>query len=311
MPSPLRLGTRGSELARWQADFVASALRADGTPVETVIIETTGDRRDGPLVNLGAQGLFTKELQLALLAEEIDVAVHSLKDLPTEPVAGLVLAATPPRGPVRDALVATRYAGLTELPEGAVIGTGSVRREAQLRRLFGDRFTIRGIRGNIGTRLAKLDRGEYDAILLAEAALVRLGMGERIACFLEPPDFFPAIGQGAIGLEIRADNHATASRLAQINHTPTLVAVSAERAMLLTLQGGCSAPIAAHTFYEADRLVLRGRVLSPDGRNVYEVSSETAGVPTVQTAETLGRRVAEKLLAEGAEFAVPGEPHLP
>lgn len=291
----LRLGTRGSALARWQAEWVAAQLGKLGVEVELVPITTRGDTQQGPIETIGGQGVFTKELQRALLDERIDLAVHSLKDLPTDEVPGLCLAAVPERAPVGDVLVCPRHASLEELPQGAVVGTGSLRRRAQLLHVRGD-LRIRDIRGNVDTRLRKVREGDYDAAVLAEAGLRRLGLAEQITQLLPPAIVLPAVGQGALGLETRSDDPATRKRLAGLDHPATHHAVLAERAMLAALRGGCLAPIAAWARMEDDQLTLTGRVLSPDGTRRLEATRTAAGSEAVQ----LGLGVADELLAQGA-----------
>lgn len=293
----IRLGTRASVLARWQADSIAELLQKDGHTVEIVPIRTTGDQHQtGAVAALGREGVFSHEIQQALLEKRIDLAVHSLKDLPTVPVPGLHLAATPLRGPVRDVFLSNRYAAPSELPGESRIGTGSLRRLTQFRHLYGDRFRIEDLRGNIETRLRKLDEGHYDAIILAEAALVRLGLQDRIRFLLEPPAFLPAVGQGAIGLEIRDDDAKMIEAIAPLNHAPTFAAITAERALLMTLQGGCIAPIAALAQEENGLLSLHGRILSPRGAMIFEAIRSDAA----EQAEMLGIVLAETLLDSGA-----------
>ncbi len=293
----IRLGTRASALARWQAGWVAARLKALGLVVELVPITTTGDRRQsGPIGALGGQGVFTKEIQHALLDCRIDLAVHSLKDLPTEPIAGLVLAAVPERESVRDVLISGKSPSLAELPPGARIGSGSLRRRAQLLHYRPD-LNLADIRGNVDTRLAKLDAGQYDAILLAEAGLNRLGLSGRITERIAPQVMLPAVGQGALGLETRTDDEATRTALLPLDHHESHAAVLAERAMLAELHGGCLAPIAAWGRLEADHLVLTGRVLSADGAEQIE----TIERGDCGEAASLGQRVAARLLAQGAD----------
>ena len=240
-----RLGTRGSRLARWQADWVAAQLDGIGIDVEIVLITTTGDARQrGPIEQIGAQGVFTKEIQRALLSGEIDAAVHSLKDLPTESVPGLGLAAVPERESPADVLV-SRQGKFDSLPPGACIGTGSIRRRAQLLYARGD-LSIEDIRGNVETRLEKLDEGQYDAIVLAEAGLLRLDLQHRISELLSRDLVLPAVGQGALGIETRSDDHHLNKRLSRLNHADSWAAVTAERRLLATLRGGCLAPIATY-----------------------------------------------------------------
>ena len=290
-----RLGTRGSTLARWQANWVAMRFRESGSEVEIVEIRTAGDESTTePVRELGAVGVFTKEIQAALLENRIDLAVHSLKDMPTESVSGLELAAVPVRGPYRDAVVCGLFSSLDDLPEGATIGTGSLRRRTQLLHKYQDRFRILEIRGNVDTRLRKVIQGEYDAILLAEAGLVRLGLQRHITTLLGPPDFLPAVGQGALGIEIRSNDTQTRSAVAFLNDPDTFAAVSAERAFLKRMQGGCSAPIAAFGQVIDGMLHLHGRVLTLDGREMNE-HHQTA--PPDQ-AQELGEWIAQQLLVE-------------
>ncbi|MDR2117242.1 MAG: hydroxymethylbilane synthase [Planctomycetaceae bacterium] len=295
----IRFGTRGSILARWQTNWCVNLLKEKNIDSEIVVIETSGDRvSDKSIANIGAQGVFTKEIQLALLRREIDVAVHSLKDLPTEPVDGLVLASVPKRTSYRDAFLSHKATAIEKLPQGSRIGTGSLRRKTQIIYRFGDLFQIDEIRGNIETRLRKLDQGEYDALILAEAGLVRLGFSERIGSFLEPPFFLPAVGQGAIGLEIRLNDSHTAEQIASLCDTKTFAVVLAERAMLQKLQGGCIAPIAALGSVEGERLILQGRILSPDGKTMFETTLST---PINNDPNSLGIAVADELIKMGAD----------
>jgi hydroxymethylbilane synthase len=292
----IRIGTRGSALARWQAEWVASRLTELNVEVSLVPITTSGDvQQKGPVEMIGTRGVFTKEIQRELLEGRVDLAVHSLKDLPTEPVPGLCLAAVPERAPVSDVLVSRKYASLAELPQEALVGTGSLRRRAQLLHVRPDLKTLE-IRGNVDTRLRKLDQGEYDAILLAEAGLRRLGLVQHITEILPASVSLPAVGQGALGLEARDDDAPTRQVLARLDHPPSHAAVLAERAMLAALQGGCLAPIAAWGRMEADGLVLTGRVLDGDGSRRLETTLSG----TAEAAEDLGRRVAAELIEQGA-----------
>lgn len=292
---PLRLGTRASALARWQAEWVAAQLRQRGIEVELTPIVTTGDRRLGAIAAIGGEGVFTKELQIALLDGRIDLAVHSLKDLPTVAAPGLCLAAVPERAPAGDVLVSAQAASLDELPEGASIGTGSLRRRTQLLHFRRD-LRMKDIRGNIDTRLRKLGEGDYDALVLAEAGLRRLGLDRSIAQVLPWEIVLPAPGQGAMALETRTDDEPTRRTAAQLDHPPTRAAVTAERTLLAALQGGCLAPVAALGRIEGDRLTLIGRVLSRDGARRIEAGDAAA----VGEAVALGRHVADALLAQGA-----------
>ncbi len=293
--SLIRLGTRASPLAQWQAQWVAAQLRAMGVEVELTPVTTAGDRQQSPIGAIGGQGVFTKEIQRELLAGRIDLAVHSLKDLPTDMAAGLCLAAVPKRAAVADALLSEEYPGLDLLPPGAAVGTGSLRRRAQLLHVRPD-LQIRDIRGNVDTRLRKLHAGQCDAVVLAEAGLKRLGLSDRIAERLPMSIMLPAVGQGALGLEVRGDDRPTLQLVQSLEDADSRAAVSAERAMLAALRGGCLAPIAAWARTDRDQLLLTGRVLSPDG--VQRIEATRAARPA--DAEQLGRRVADDLLAQGA-----------
>jgi hydroxymethylbilane synthase len=291
----IRIGTRASALALWQANFVAGELRSRGRVVEVIHIKTQGDVAVGPLGSIGGQGLFTKELQRALLDNSIDLAVHSLKDLPTDDVPGLLLAAVPTRAAAGDVLVSNAFTSLETLPPRAHIGTGSARRKTQL--LFHQRhWKVSDIRGNVDTRLRKLDEGQYDAIILAEAGLRRLGFDERIAEVISKSVMLPAVGQGALGLECRADDTATRESLAQLDDAATHAAVIAERALLKTLRGGCLAPIGAWARVEGDRLQLDAVVLNAAGTDRRIAS----GRDTTSNAAALGEGLAHELLAAGA-----------
>ncbi len=292
----LRLGTRGSDLALWQARWVAARLQDAGVAVELVRISTQGDRQQqGPIGNLGAQGVFTKEIQRALLDERIDLAVHSLKDLPTDPVAGLSLAAVPKRAATSDVLVCPKYPTLAAMPGGSVLGTGSLRRRSQLLNARPDLRT-EDIRGNVETRIEKVQRGDYDAVVLAEAGLRRLGLEQHITEVLPIEIMLPAVGQGALGVESRSNDKTTQAALQCLDDEVTHAAVTAERAMLAALQGGCLAPIAAWGRIEKGRLELTGRVLSVDGTKRIEATA--ADQP--EHAEQLGQAVADALCDQGA-----------
>jgi hydroxymethylbilane synthase len=288
------LGTRGSALARWQADWVANRLRELGCEVELVLITTTGDVSQQAISAVGGQGLFTKELQRALLDHRIDVAVHSLKDLPTEPVEGLVLAAVPPRESPRDVLVTTRSSSVDTLAAGSRIGTGSRRRQSQLLHFRGD-LIVQDIRGNVDTRLRKLDAGEFDALVLAEAGLNRLGLSDRITEVIPLSIMLPAIGQGALGIETRSGDEMSPV-VARLDDQATRAAVLAERSLLAGLRGGCLAPVGAWGRAAGSLLQLSAAVLSVDGR--CRVSISLSGNPA--QPEKLGRAGAAELLALGA-----------
>ena len=293
--NPLRLGSRGSALAMWQAHWVAEQLTRLGHTVEVVTIATSGDQYSGPIGPTSGIGLFTKELQRALLDHRVDLAVHSLKDLPTEPVEGLVLAVVPERAPAADALLSRDGSKFRELPQGATIATSSVRRKAQLLFARSD-LKIVPLRGNVDTRLRKLGEGQFQAMILAEAGLTRLGLAERITERLSLRVMLPAVGQGALGIETRADDAQTRAAVAGLDHPATHAAVRAERALLAGLRGGCLAPVAALARKEEHGLVLTARVLSADGAEMLEHSA--LGAPGA--AEELGRRTADALLAQGA-----------
>jgi len=297
----LRLGTRGSVLARWQANWTAEQLQSLGIAAEIVVIPTSGDLiPNESIVNMGAQGVFTKEIQRALLENRIDIAVHSLKDLPTDDVAGLSLAAVPKRESYRDAFVSLIAERIGDLPKGSRIGTGSLRRKTQVLHHFGDRYCVEDIRGNVETRLRKLERGEYDALILAEAGLLRLGQADSIRSFLEPPFFLPAIGQGALGWEIRTEDQQTADCLLPLTDVSTFAAVRAERAMLRALRGGCSAPIAALGTVKDSMLTLHGRILSLDGVRMVD-AQQSVPLPSASLSdapERLGANVAQQLERE-------------
>lgn len=302
-PMRLRLGTRASPLARWQAEWVAAELGRCEVAVELVPISTQGDRRQaGPIAAIGGEGVFTKELQRALVEGAVDLAVHSLKDLPTEPVEGLMLAAVPQRGPVGDVLVAPRYKSLAALPQGAVVGTGSQRRRAQLWHVRPD-LELVDVRGNVDTRLRKLREGAWHALVLAEAGLRRLGLAEHISEPLSPHVLLPAVGQGALGIEVRAADTTAIAAVAALDHGPTHQAVLAERSLLATLRGGCLAPVGAWArLDEQGRLCLSAVVLSADGRQ--RVTAEAAG--EMAAAVELGRTAAEDLLGQGAAELIQG-----
>jgi len=289
----LVIGSRGSQLALWQARWVADRLAELGHASRIEIIHTTGDQiTDVALAKVGTKGLFTKEIEEALLAGTIDLAVHSLKDMPTDIPAGLELAAVPAREDPRDAIVGVR---LDDLKPGARVGTSSLRRSAQLRAIRPD-VAVEPIRGNLDTRLRKLDEGLYDAIILASAGLRRLGWGDRIAELLPPKTMCPAVGQGALAVETRADGGESAMACRKLDHPATRAAVTAERAALRALGGGCQVPIGAHATVGEGRLELRAVVISPDGSEI--VRRETAGAAA--DAETIGAALGEELLAAGA-----------
>ncbi|MEX0677696.1 MAG: hydroxymethylbilane synthase [Pirellulales bacterium] len=293
----LRLGTRASALARWQAHWVAAQLTSRGIDVELVPVTTRGDvhKRDR-IENLGSPGVFTKELQRALVDRRIDLAVHSLKDLPTESVEGLCLAAVPERESPRDALVSREGLRFDQLPPGAAVGTGSLRRRAQLLYARSD-LRLLDVRGNVDTRLKKLAGGGYDALVLAQAGLVRLGLEDQITEVFEPDRMLPAVGQGALAIEARAADRETCQAVAPLDHGPTRQAVVAERVLLANLRGGCLAPVGAWARLQSDGLLrLDAVVLSPDGRR--RLAAFAAG--PIDEAPRLGADVAARLIADGA-----------
>jgi hydroxymethylbilane synthase len=293
----LKLGTRGSALARTQAEAVGRALEAShaGLSVELELIRTTGDQlQQGSLAAVGGKGLFVKEIEEALLAGRVDFAVHSLKDMPAVVRDGLVLAATPPRADPRDVLV-SRADRLAALARGARVGTASVRRRAQLLARRRD-LDVVVLRGNVDTRLRRWRDGDFDAIVLAAAGLVRLGIAEPSATPLSPEELLPAVGQGALALECRADDAETRGLLAALDDVPSARAVAAERAFLVAIGGDCNTPLAAHATVDGTRLRLRAQVSDPDGARWLEDARDGA----TADAEAIGREVAQRLLARGA-----------
>lgn len=307
----LRLGTRGSALALAQSQHVADSLRAaTGQDVELVEIVTAGDRSSAPVQQLGV-GVFVSALRDALGAKEIDFAVHSYKDLPTAPADGLHIAAIPPREDPRDALVASGGRTLAELPPGARVGTGALRRMAQLRAL-GLQLEVVPIRGNVDTRLRKVSAGELDAVVLARAGIARLGRTAEITETLDPMLMLPAPAQGALAVECRIDAEDLVELLGRLDHAPTRAAVTAERALLATLEAGCSAPVAAFAEVaegdSGDEIYLRGAVISPDGTRDIRLSR--TGTPAA--AAEIGRALAADLVESGAETllgSTENDPH--
>jgi len=294
----LRLGTRKSPLALWQAEHVRAQLlaRHAGLHVELVAMTTEGDRiLDRSLARVGGKGLFIKEIEQALLDARVDLAVHSLKDMTATLPAALVLAAVCEREDPRDAFVSARYADLAALPAGSRVGTSSLRRQCQVRATF-SALEVVTLRGNVNTRLAKLDAGEFDAILLAVAGLKRLGLDHRIRACLDADVSLPAVGQGAVCIECRASDTDTRALVAALEHSPTRVCIEAERALNAALEGGCQVPIGGYAELHGERLRLRGLVGDPDGSRI--VRGEIEG-PAAQ-AEQLGTQLAGELLARGA-----------
>lgn len=292
--SALRLGTRSSPLALWQARFIATELAPQR--VELVYIETHGDRdQASALSNMGGFGVFTKAIQNALLEDRADVAVHSLKDLPTIPTDGLELASVPKRGPNGDAFVSRKFKSFDDLPKGALVGTSSLRRRAMLLHQRPD-LQLLDLRGNVETRLRKLDEQNLDAIILAEAGLVRLGMAERVTEILDAEWMLPAVGQGAIGLECRTADADSRHSVEALNDADTMARVTAERAMLFALGGGCLVPIGAISKVESGVLTIRGAVLTIDGKR--QVTATHKGL--AKTPLAVGQELAAMLLGEGA-----------
>jgi hydroxymethylbilane synthase len=288
----LVIGSRGSQLALWQAKWIAARLAERGHETRIEIIKTTGDKiTDVPLAMVGTKGLFTKEIEDALLDGRVDLAVHSLKDLPTEVPAGLTIAAIPEREDPRDAMVGAK---LQDVPAGAKIGTSSLRRAAQLRAIRPD-LVIESVRGNVDTRVRKLDEALYSAIVLAAAGLTRLGWGHRIAEVLSPEVMCPAVGQGALAVETRASG-AAREICAGLDHAATRAAVTAERAVLAALGGGCQVPIGAHAVIDGKSLLLSGVVIAPDGGRIVRKT----GGGSVGDAGPIGSRLGAALLAGGA-----------
>ncbi len=298
MTETIRIATRKSPLALWQAEHVADALRTahPDLHIEILGMSTQGDKLlDTPLAKIGGKGLFVKELEARMLAGDADIAVHSMKDVPVELPQGLHLPVIMQREDPRDAFVSNHYARLDELPEGSVVGTSSLRRQCQLTDRRPD-LQIKPLRGNVNTRLRKLDEGEYNAVILAAAGLIRLGFGERIRTTLDPADSLPAIGQGAVGIECRSDDARVNALIAPLHHTDTTDRVHAERAFNARLEGGCQVPIGGHAVLKGDQLWLRGLVGKVDGSEI--IRGEIHG-PREQ-AEALGVALAEELLARGA-----------
>ena len=295
----VRIATRKSALALWQAEFVKAELErfhAD-VRVELVPMSTQGDIiLDTPLAKIGGKGLFVKELEQAMLDGRADIAVHSMKDVPVEFPEGLELYTICEREDPRDAFVSNNFANLNELPQGAIVGTSSLRRQCQIKALRPD-LDIRDLRGNVNTRLGKLDDGQYDAIILAAAGLIRLKMESRIADYIEPEVSLPANGQGAVGIECRIDDEVTKALLAPLEHTQTRIRVNAERSMNRYLEGGCQVPIGAYALVDGEQVHLRGLVGAVDGSEILR--DEVTG--HVNDAEELGIELAKKLLAQGAD----------
>jgi len=299
MRKQIKIGTRASLLAVTQSSMIKDFIEKQhpGVSVELVKITTTGDKiLDVPLAKVGGKGLFVKELEDALLDGRADLAVHSMKDVPTELPDGLHLGVVTERENPRDAFISNNYANIEALPQGAKVGTSSLRRKSQIACLRPD-LVIEDLRGNVDTRLRKLDEGMYDAIILASAGLNRLGKSDRITSLVEPDQMLPAIGQGALGIELRTDDTELQEGLSFLNHVPTAIAVTAERAFLLRLEGGCQVPIGAFATVEGDTVTLTGLIASVDGKQIIK---EKASGP-VGDAGAIGTQLAEKLLGMGGK----------
>ena len=295
----LKIATRQSPLALWQANYVKDRLQQlyPDLTIELVPMVTKGDViLDSPIAKIGGKGLFVKELEKALLNKEADIAVHSMKDVPMQFPEGLGLAVICKREDPRDAFVSNSYRTFAELPQGAVVGTSSLRRQCQLKALRPD-LDIRSLRGNVGTRLSKLDNGDYDAIILASAGLIRLGLADRIASFIDVEQSLPAAGQGAVGIECRTDDMQVQALLAPLADAETTYCVRAERAMNNHLQGGCQVPIGGYAVLQQGQLYLRALVGDIDGSRIIRAE----GKSPVENAEALGVQIAEQLLAQGAD----------
>jgi hydroxymethylbilane synthase len=291
----LRLGTRKSKLALWQANFVKEKLEALGCKVEIVPITTTGDKiLDAPLAKIGGKGLFVKEIENALLAGEIDLAVHSLKDVPITIPEGLTLSAITEREEPYDVLISRNGKKLEELPSGAVVGTSSLRRQVQIKRRRRD-LKVEILRGNVDTRLKKLKEGLYDAIVLAYAGVKRMGLSGEISQVLE--DFIPAVGQGSLAIETRAEDERVINFVKVLNHQESWLRAVCERAFLRELQGGCQVPIGAYAWIEGDRIKIKGFISDLEGERFLEGYEEGS----LQEAEEVGKRLAQRLLKEGGE----------
>ena len=296
----LIIGSRGSRLALWQAEKTRDDLLRlnPGFEIQIDVIKTTGDVKPDPLSVIGGKGVFTKELEDALLARRIDIAVHSLKDLPTIIPDRLAISAICEREDPRDALVLRAdygYGSLRELPQGAVVGTSSQRRLAQLKALRGD-LVVKDLRGNVDTRVRKLDEGQYDALILASAGLIRLGLKSRISAAISPAEMLPAVGQGAIAIEVRSGDEIAVKATAKLNHRETELACRAERAFLRSLGGGCQFPIAGHAVVEGDLLKLEGLVAKPGGEEILR--DRLAG--ELDQADLIGSQLAKQLFDRGA-----------
>ena len=304
-PASIVIATRESQLAMWQAEHVQAILRSRGHAVDLLGMTTKGDQiLDRALSKVGGKGLFVKELEVALEEGRADLAVHSLKDVPMELPEGFVLACVMTREDPRDAFVSNQYASLAELPQGAVVGTSSLRRQALLQALRPD-LHIEPLRGNVNTRLRKLDEGQYDAIVLAAAGLMRLEMSDRIRAKFDPAHMLPAAGQGALGIEVRADRQDIIDALAPLAHMPTWLTVTAERAVSRCMGGSCSMPLAAFGRFEGDTLHMDAAWGDMEGQKGLIRVQASATVTDFATANALGEQLAARLQAAGAVPAAP------
>ncbi len=291
----LRIGTRKSKLALWQANYVKERLESRGYSVELVLITTTGDKiLDAPLAKIGGKGLFVKEIEEALLRGDIDLAVHSLKDVPMVLPEGLTLGAITEREEPFDVLISRDGRGLQELPEGAKVGTSSLRRQVQIKRKRPD-LRVETLRGNVDTRLRKLEEGLYDAIVLAYAGVKRMGFEERVSQVLE--DFIPAVGQGSLAIEIRQEDQRVYEAIASLDHRESRIRAECERAFLRELQGGCQVPIGAYAWIENEKLKLKAFISDLEGKRFLEGVEEG----DLHQAEQVGKKLARRLLEEGGK----------
>ena len=302
-PQKLVIASRESALAMWQALHIQARLQAlyPQCDVQILGMTTTGDQiLDSPLSRIGGKGLFVKELEMALADGSADLAVHSMKDVPMNLPEGFILAATGEREDARDAFVSNNFANLQSLPHGSVVGTSSLRRQSQLQHRF-PHLKIESLRGNVQTRLRKLDENQYAAIILAAAGLIRLGLGARIRDFISPEDSIPAVGQGALGIEIRADRTDLIAVLAPLNHINTQLCVEAERAFSRALAGSCTVPLGAYALCDGDNINMTGFVASVDGTQMLRETISTNITGLQANADAVGRALADKLIARGAD----------
>lgn len=299
MPQEIRIATRQSALALWQANYVKQQLEHHYKDIRITLVPmlSKGDKLlDSPLAKIGGKGLFVKELETALLTHQADIAVHSMKDVPMHFPKGLGLFCICPREDPRDAFVSNRYTSITELPPKSIVGTSSLRRQAQLLTLRPD-LRIRFLRGNVNTRLKKLDNKEYDAIILASAGLIRLGLSQRICSPLPVEQSLPAVGQGAIGIECREEDHELHERLKKLHDANTACCITAERAMNNQLNGGCQVPIAGYAIMQQQHIWLRGLVADPNGKQLIIAEA----IAPINQAHLLGKKVGKQLLQQGAD----------